>query len=344
MELQTQTNQKSNIKLDITFIEQEEQNSFEKEIPRIDREARRGNWTGSQFKKLMTCSSSGSKLDWFNKQKVFYFSEGALKYIFSNAMERKTGRYILTDSTKEMKYGTKVEPLIFKRASEELKKQGLILEKVGYKPFPLIPTAGVTSDSIVRTQDGEIIASFESKACSSWTTLYDRTYERMDDSSTDFWQTQGQMLAWDVDENYYCVISPPQDINKYLYCEDIMNLYDEWCAETEMFIEIVKKSPIHLKCLEKRIRIAEAVVERFLCGEEENLKEVLYEEIDYFKDRFYAEEQEQESGKEEKDYLQNGELNTLTDFEGSVFQNENSQINEEQQEREKEVDMNDLPF
>ena len=31
-----------------------------------------------------------------------------------------------------------------------------------------------------------------------------------------------------------------------------MDFYDDWCNETEMTIEIVKKSPIHLKALEKR--------------------------------------------------------------------------------------------
>lgn len=341
MELKIQQNKESDIELNISF---EEENQKQEEIPRLDREARRGNWTGSQFKKLMTCSSSGSRLDWFNKDKVFHFSDGSLKYIFANAMERKTGRYIITDSTKEMRYGTKVEPLIFKRSAEELKQKGLILQKVGYKPFPNMPTAGVSSDSIIRTEEGEIIASFESKACASWTTLYDRTYEQMDDSSTDFWQTQGQMLAWDVEENYYCVISPPQDINKYLYCENIMDFYEDWCNETEMTIEVVKKSPIHLSCLEKRLKIAEAVVERFLCGEEENLKEVLYEEIDYFKQCFYDEEKGEQIQKQEKDFIEKTDKNVLEDFEGALFQENQEQEQEQEQEKEQEADMDDLPF
>lgn len=248
-------------------------------------EERRGNWTASQFKKLMTCSSAGGKLDWLHQEKVFRFSDGAVKYIYANAMERKTGRYLVTDSTKEMKYGTKIEPLIFKRASAELKKLGLTLQEVGFKTFPNIPTAGVSSDSIVLNEAGEIVASFESKACSSWVTLYDRTYEQTDESSGDFWQTQGQMLAWEVEENYYCVISPPKDINVYLYAENVMDLYDEWCNETEMHLEIIKKSPIHLNCLLQRIQIAESTVERFLEQDtDETLKEILYEEIDSFRD------------------------------------------------------------
>ena len=57
MELKIQQNKESDIELNISF---EEENQKQEEIPRLDREARRGNWTGSQFKKLMTCSSSGS--------------------------------------------------------------------------------------------------------------------------------------------------------------------------------------------------------------------------------------------------------------------------------------------
>lgn len=291
MEIQVNNSRISDIQLNVELIPQEEQ---QKENPLripLDHAARRGNWTGSQFKNLMSCDNVGGKMDWFNKEKVFRFSEGAIKYIFANAMERKTGRYLTTDSTKEMKYGSKVEPLIFKRAAIELKKLGLTLEQVGFKTFPGISTAGVTSDSVVLDENKVVIASFESKACSSWTTLYDRTYELTHDKSTDFWQTQGQTFAWEVKETYYCVISPCSDINKYLYCENIMDMYDEWEAETEMHIEIIKSSPIHLECLRKRIVIAESVVDRFLSEETKmSLKEILHEEIDHYRSEWAGSE------------------------------------------------------
>lgn len=286
---EVQQNDFSDIHLDIEVNQEfeypEESFSLQNQLQRTEqwREERKGNWTGSQFKNCMTCNSKGAKFDWFHTDKVFYFSEGAIKYIFANAMERKTGRYIETSSTKEMKYGTIIEPLIFKRAAGELEKQGLVLKLVGFKVFDNLPTAGVSSDAIVENNQGELVASGEFKACSSWSTLYERTFELMDEKGTDFWQTQGQMLAWNVEQNYYVVASPPQDITLYLnYKGDIMDLYDYWCNETEITIQVVKKSPIHLNALSKRLEIIESTTNRWLC-EGGNLKEILYEEIDYFK-------------------------------------------------------------
>lgn len=279
----------SDLEINSSLYDQEEDenegNFHGNELQRTElwQEERRGNWTGSQFKNCMTCNAKGGRLDWFNNEKVYFFSEGALKYIFANAMERKTGRYIQSDSTKEMKYGTIIEPLIFRRAAEKLLESGLVLEKVGYKAFDEIPTAGVSSDAIVKREfDGQIVGSGEFKACASWSSLYDRTFDLMDEKGTDFWQTQGQMLAWDVEENYYVVASPPKDINVYLRVENIMDYYEEWCEETEITIQIIKKSPIHLNALKQRIQIMESTVNRWL-EEDGNLKEILYEEIDFFK-------------------------------------------------------------
>ena len=246
-------------------------------------EERRGSWTGSRFKNCMQCDSAGGKLDWFNPLKVYKFSKGALKYIYENAKERETGRYIETKPTWEMKYGTKIEPLIERRANEFLKEKNLSLQLVGFKVFPQLATAGVSSDAIIKDEKGETVASAEFKACTSWSTHYDRTFEKTDDSSTDFWQTQGQMIAWEVTETYYFVISPPSDITKYLFAENIMDLYEDWVKETEMDFEIIKSSPIHHKSLLKRLEIMESTIQIFLELDKPNLKEILYEEIDHFK-------------------------------------------------------------
>lgn len=338
MDLQQTPLKHSQIEIEI-HEEIKEDNSTFKRIP-LDRESRKGNWTGSKFKALMACNNAGGKMDWFNKEKVYAFSDGALKYIYASAMERQTGRYLETDSTKQMKYGTKVEPLIFKRAGIELAKIGIRLEQVGFKPFAEIPTAGVTSDSIALDENGVLDGSFESKACASWTTLFERTYEKTDDKSTDFWQTQGQMSAWDVKKNYYCVISPPSDINRYIYCENIMDLYDEWCSETEMNIEIIEQSPIHQEALRKRIIIAESVVERFLAGDKKHLKEILYEEIDYWRAYWQTDNQ---------DLLKIKEKLETNEIEQEMFHmepQEEQEFHMEPQEETKpiEVDMNDLPF
>lgn len=245
-------------------------------------EQRKGNWTGSQFKKCMSCNPKGGRMDWFNKEKVFHFSTEVVKYIYSNAMERKTGIYIETGTTKEMKYGTIIEPLIIKRAAVELTKRNLKVQEVGFKVFENLPTAGVSCDAIILNENDIVIATGEFKACTSWNTHFDRTFELMDDSSIDFWQTQGQMLAWNCNKSFYIVISPPKNIDIYLRCEDINEMYDYWCNETEMKIQEVEASEIHLEALNKRLHILEDVILEFLQNER-NLKYILQEKIDLHK-------------------------------------------------------------
>lgn len=222
-------------------------------------------YTGSKGKAIMACSPKGAKMSWDNPDKVNEFSSGIISYIYETAMQRKTNRYIKGASTTDMKYGTIVEPLIEKRSREEyFNSKGLVRVPVGFKTFPNRPHAGASSDDII-TKNDEIVAVVENKACTSWNAHYKRTYENTDESSMDFWQTQMEMIAWEVDLCYYIVISPPTDIMKYVYYDgDIMDLYDEWCSETEMTIEEIKRSPIHCESLLKRIDIIEAVTVEFL--------------------------------------------------------------------------------
>ena len=248
---------------------------------------RLGRWTGSQLKNLMTCSAAGGKLSWNDIDKVFLLGTGALKYIYENSMERKTGRYIETgDGTKQMRYGTKVEPLIAKATKAELKKMGVKgkMKDVGFKVFPTIENAGVSSDAIlIDKETKETTASVEMKACCSWSSHYDRTFDFMDEKGIDFWQTQGQMIAWGVDITYYVVAQPPSDISKYLYYEgDIMDLYSDFIEECPISIEVIKASKTHQNAMLKRIIIAEKTVNDFL-KDGKSLKASLYKNIDYYK-------------------------------------------------------------
>jgi hypothetical protein len=232
------------------------------------REERRGNWTGSQLKSLASCGPGKSKLDWDNLDRLFSFGATAIKYIYENAMERKTGRYIDDgEGTWAMRYGTKVEPLIQKATKKKLKEMKVKgkLKEVGYKPFEDIPNAGVSSDSILVNKKGKTIASVEMKACTSWGTHYERTFEITSESSKDFWQVQGQIKAHEVDVCYYVVAQPPEDIKKYLFYQgDIMDLYDDFCKECPISIEIVKRSKLHIDALIKRITIAEDALNDWL--------------------------------------------------------------------------------
>lgn len=263
-------NRESDLDINLDFLE----NEVEQDIPIQEQpEQRTEQWfkqrsfcyTGSKGKTIMACSSKGSKMSWDNPDKINEFSSGIISYIYETAMQRKTNRYIKSASTSEMKYGTMVEPLIERRSREHyFNSKQMIRVPVGFKEFPNRPYAGASTDDII-TKNDEIIAVVENKACTSWNTHYKRTYENTDESSTDFWQTQMEMIAWEVDLCYYVVISPPTDINKYVYYDgDIMDLYDEWVLETEMTIEEIKRSPIHCDALLKRIDIMEAVTNRFL--------------------------------------------------------------------------------
>lgn len=250
-------------------------------------EQRRGRWTGSQQKTLMSCSAAGSRLSWSDEAKLYHFGSGALKYIYENAMERKTKRVIRGSlGTPAMNYGTAVEPLILKSTELELKNMLVAgkIKEVGFKTFPTMPNAGVSSDSIlVHKNSGKAMASVELKACTAWNTHFERTFEAVDEKSTDFWQTQAQMMAWDVRACYYVVAQPPEDIFKYLnYGGDIMDLYEDFAKECQITIQVIESSEVQQHALLRRICIAEHAIEIFL-KDGGNLKEILYRSIDYFK-------------------------------------------------------------
>lgn len=234
------------------------------------KEDRRGRWTGSQLKHLMSSGPGKYKLPWDDINRIFSFGEQALKYIYENAMERKTGRYVdMGDGTLAMKYGSKVEPLIL-NAAKKLIDKGKI-KKVGFKPFPTMPNAGTSSDAILMHKK-KTIASVELKACTNWGTHYDRTFNLTSEKSTDFWQTQGQMIAWDVDECIYVVAQPPSSIIEYVnYPGDIMELEDAWNKECQVSVEIIKRSKLHCDALLKRIAIAEAILNDWLATEDHML-------------------------------------------------------------------------
>lgn len=254
-----------------------------KELQRTEewKEERRGRWTGSQLTSLMTCDQGAGKMSWDNVDKLFRFGKTALKYIYENAMERKTGRYIDEgDGTQQMRYGTKIEPLIARAAKRELKKFGK-LKEVGFKTFPTMKDAGVSSDRILK-KDKKVVATVEMKACTNWGTHYERTFDLIDERSKDFWQIQGQTVAWEVDICYYIVAEPPSDIRKYLYYEgDIMDLYEEFLIDCPISVIKVKASKIHQEALLKRICISEQALNDWLASGG-NLSKILDSTIAFF--------------------------------------------------------------
>ena len=240
-----------------------------KEVPVIDEkkefhEARNGRWSGTVVKKLMACSSKGGKMSWADPEKITQFSKSIEK-----AMQRKTGKHIESGGTNEMKYGTRVEPLILAIGGEKIKSffnEEIKIEEVKFKSFPDFPNAGATSDSVARNaKTNKVLATVEAKGCTNWSTHYKRTYELMDEKDMDFWQTQTQCKAWEVDNCYYLVAEPPKDITKYLYYDgDIMDLKNEFQEECAISVQIVESSPFHQNAIMQRIIIAEKALNKWL--------------------------------------------------------------------------------
>jgi hypothetical protein len=249
---------------------------LEDELQRTEvwRAVRNGCWTASMVSGLMSCNPKGGKMDWFNPYKVFEFAPGAIKIIYSVAMSRKTGRWIDSDIGKPAKYGTKVEPLILQLTKEHFKN--FQVEKVGFVKVRGLENAGVSSDLLLLDLLKQEKFNGEIKACTNWNTHYERTFEFMDEKSTDFWQVQMQMIAHETNKSIYIVSEPPRDINKYIYAEDVMELLEDFRKECGLTFQEVKSSEVHQKALRKRLEITEETTNIWL-EEGGNLKDIFYE-------------------------------------------------------------------
>ena len=253
---------------------------------------RNGDVSASITKKLMSCGKGGTNISWNERAKVYNFSAGVVKFVYEKMQQRKTNRYIdQGQGTKEMRYGTIIEPLIFKAAKKhpaikKFLKKGYTLELVGYKSFHDLPGAGASSDAVLKNQKGKVVMSVEMKACTGWGTHYERTFNLMDDKNMDFWQTQSQMAAWRVKKCIYIVAEPPTKINKYVFHEgDIEELYKEWRKECKLSVQVIKASKIHQSALKERIRVVNTIVDAYLDDESKDLRELTFEIINQYKNK-----------------------------------------------------------
>jgi len=267
-DIKLEKNKESNIEIKLSKEEKKRKN---KELQRTKkwRKKRLGRWTSSQLKQLMSSAQGKGRLEWDNIDKLFSFGSTALKYIYENAMERKTGRYIDDgEGTYQMRYGTRVEPLIEAIVTEKLKDIGEF-KKVGFKKFSKIPNAGVSSDGvIIDSKTKKVIGTVEMKACTTWQTHYERTFEATNEKSKDFWQIVGHCEAYDVKICYYAVAQPPEDIKKYLfYSGNIIDMLDEFKKECKVSIETVLVNKNYKIALLKRIIIAEDTLNDWLATE-----------------------------------------------------------------------------
>jgi hypothetical protein len=307
---------------------------------------RNGCWSASMSKKLMTCNSKGGKMSWDNPQKTLEFSSGILKVIYSIAMSRKRGYYIETDIGLSAKYGTSVEPLIYEIARKHFSESKLNIKKVGFVRIPEIPTAGASSDCLLENVYGEIIHNGEIKACTNWETHYERTFDLLDESGTDFWQVQFQMMAHKAISTIYIVSEPPSDIKKYIFSSDIMELLPDFEKECKISYQEVKASEIHQKALFTRIEIVEKVANEWL----ENggdLKDIFYKEVDLRKSKM--KEGVIYCSKPNKDFVYaNDPLKTenedyFPDFTNSELSPDSKKVDEVVEKAQNEINLENLP-
>ena len=213
-------------------------------------EARKGRFTGSKIKDLMSCGRSTAKLPWGDAAKTFDFGAAAEKYIYNVGKERLTGLRSMPATSKQLSHGTENEPYLIK----QLIKDGLISDfrELSFEQFPTYSNGGASVDGLC-VYKGELVA-LELKCCVSWDGNYKRMYEKVHDKHDDFWQFQSEMLATGVNKVLY-VATHPMTVEHYDF-------------------DIVQASEIHQKELLKRCKIADKAIELWdKYGYKEALKE-----------------------------------------------------------------------
>lgn len=206
-------------------------------------EARRGRFTGSEIKKLMTCDRSAAKYEWGRPEKIISLGDTAIKYIYSKAKERQRNKTIHTAESSAMRYGKSQEEIVF----EMIKEKYPNIEKVDFLEF--IPgVAGASADG----RGTEI--GIEIKCPTSWDSVYDRYETVIDQSHDDFWQLQSEMLALGVNRMLYVVAEPSENI----FEPNITDINEKW----------VMASPVHQEAIKQRCMLGDMIIKKYLSGVE----------------------------------------------------------------------------
>lgn len=211
-------------------------------------EDRRGRFTGSKIKDLMGCTRSTSKMGWDRPEKIVDFSETAIKYIYSRARERQTGKTIATADNFQVAYGRAVEPFVFQKITERL--NGTI-EKKGFVEVPMFEgILGASCDNALNDIPLEI------KAAMNFETEYIRTENEVDEKHQDFWQMQTEMLALVSGVLYYVTAEPDADPVAIVKGEI------EW--DGDVIISKVHASPIHQSAIKHRANIGDEAIRMWM--------------------------------------------------------------------------------
>lgn len=200
-------------------------------------EKRRGCFTGSNIKKLMSCGRSTSKIGWTHPEKIVDFGAAAERYIYNVGMERLTGLRSQQATSKQMDHGTENEPLLI----AQLLKDGVItdFQELGFEYFGKYKNGGASVDGVC-IYKGEKVG-LELKCTVSWDGHFNRMYHAIDYKHDDFWQFQSEMIAAKVKKILY-VVAMPMQVEKY-------------------DIGIIEASEMHQKCIAKRCKIGDMAID-----------------------------------------------------------------------------------
>lgn len=210
--------------------------------------ARKGRFTGSGIKDLMSCDRSASKMEWGRAEKLISFGDAAKKYIYSKFKERQRNKIVRTATSSAMRYGTENEGSILHLLKEQFQKY--TFEEVGFIEF-IDGVAGSSPDGRVITDTGEVLG-LEIKAATDWSGVYDRHVLPVDQKNKDFWQLQSEMLSLDVSRIMYVTAEPSESIFE-------PNI-------TDLSIRYVDASPIHQDAIKKRCLIADEIIKKHMLG------------------------------------------------------------------------------
>jgi hypothetical protein len=203
---------------------------------------RKGRFTGSKIKEIMKCDRSTACMEWGRPEKIVGLGEGAIKYIYTKAMERKRNKIIFTPTSAAMQYGTNNEEYV-KHLVEQ--KYSIEIEEVGFIEF-IENIAGASPDGYVT----EYNCAVEIKCATEWNGVYNRMAVALDESHMDFWQLQSEMLALKTDKLLYAVAEPSENI----FEPNITDVQAQW----------VPASEIHQNAIINRCKLGDAIINLYL--------------------------------------------------------------------------------
>lgn len=222
---------------------------------------RRGCFTGSETKKLMSCSAGKpAKMPWGETAKIPALGKTAISYIYSKARERQTKKVIKKGDLFQFQYGKKVEKPIVELFLE--KKPNLIYREEGFRNYNSY--LGASPDgSFIDKETGAIFGG-EQKGAMDYETEHNRVAVPFDQSHMDFWQVQTEMLCLGVDSLFYVTGSPVEDATEVVYGDMTNDEIKEAIGDVD--IQLIHASEIHQHAIKERAKLGNSIIELYLSG------------------------------------------------------------------------------